>query len=168
MGDERVKAHAMCGLVCAGKTTTARALAEDLPALRLTRDDWMLQLYGPIRHDDPAYVAAIPRCTDLMWEVAGQALSLGVNVILDWNHWSRERRADSRERAAAAGVDLVVHYVEVPLETAIAQAKARSAAGDPSAHTIDEAGVRHLASIFEAPDAHEGTEIVRHSRETTS
>ena len=164
MATNRAKAHAMCGLVCSGKTTVARRLAEELPALRVTRDEWMLRLYGLRRHDDPEYVAAIPRCTELMWEVAGQALSLGVRVILDWNHWSRERRADSRERAASAGVDLIVHYVDVPLELAIAQAKARLAAGDPYAHSIDERGVRHFATVLEPPDRSEGIEVARHSR----
>ena len=165
VGDDRPKVHAMCGLVCSGKTTTARQIAEDLPALRLTRDEWMLKLYGPRRHDDPEYVAAIPRCTDLMWEMATQALALGMNVVLDWNHWSRERRAESRDRATAAGADLVVHYVEVPVETAIVQATARLAAGQTYVHPIDESEVRHFATIFETPDPSEGIEVVRHPRE---
>ena len=47
--------HLMCGLVAAGKTTLARRLAHDLPAVRLTRDEWMLRLYGG-SYDDPSYV----------------------------------------------------------------------------------------------------------------
>lgn len=165
MGDDGVKAHAMCGLVCSGKTTIARRLAEELPALRLTRDEWMLHLYGSRRHDDVEYVAAIPRCTDFMWDVAGQVLSLDVGVILDWNHWNQAQRANSRERAAAAGADLVVHYVDVPLELAIAHAKTRLAAEEPYTHPIDEDEVRHFATIFEPPAPHEGIEVVRHGHD---
>lgn len=164
VGSGGPKAHAMCGVVGAGKTTTARRLARELPALRLTLDEWMLKLYGPRRYDDPEYVAAIPRCMDVMWDVAGQVLSLGVSVILDWNHWDETRRADSRRRAAAVGVGLVVHYVEVPLKVAIAQAGARLAAGDAGAHGIDEDGVRHSAAILTPPDPREGVEVIRHGR----
>ena len=165
MGGEGTKVHAMCGLVCSGKTTTARRLAKDLPALRLTRDEWMLQLYGLRRPDDPECVAAIPGCTDLLWDVAGQAVALGASVILDWNHWSREQRADGRKRAAAAGAELIVHYVDIPLELAVAQAKARRAAGEPYTHAIDDNEVRHFATIFEPPDPSEGIEVVTHRRD---
>jgi hypothetical protein len=49
--------HLMCGLVAAGKTTLARKLAEELqlPAVRLSRDEWMIRPYG-LPHEDPAYV----------------------------------------------------------------------------------------------------------------
>lgn len=158
------RVHAMCGLVGAGKTTVARQLSKELPALRLTRDEWMLQLYGPLRHDDPEYVEAIPRCTDRMWDVATQALSLGVGVILDWNHWDEARRGESRGRAAAAGTQLVVHFVDVSLEVAVAQASARLSLDEAGSHRIEEHEVRHFATIFEPPDRHEGFEVVHHRR----
>src|SRR5947209_1082007 len=75
--------HLMCGLVAGGKTTLARQLAEELPALRFSRDEWMIRLYG-LSYDDPRYVAHLDACTGLMWDLAVEALRLGVNVILDW------------------------------------------------------------------------------------
>ena len=157
----RPQVHVLCGLVAAGKTTLAKNLAAELPALRLSRDEWMIRLYG-LPHDDPKYVAALDSCTRLLWDVALDALNLGVSVILDWNHWSRERRADAKERAHAAGFNLIVHYLDVPLETAIARAAARGAAAPQHTHHIDEEGVRHMASIFEPPTESEGSPIVRH------
>lgn len=103
----------VCGLVAAGKTTLARRLADELPALRLSRDEWMIRLYG-LSYDDPRYVERLDPCTDLMWDVAIAALRLGVDVILD-------------------------------------------------AHRIDEAAVRHVATIFEPPIEDEGIHIVRHT-----
>ena len=38
--------HIMVGLPCSGKTTRARALEAELPALRLTPDEWHLRLFG--------------------------------------------------------------------------------------------------------------------------
>ena len=85
----------MCGLVGAGKTTLARELARELPAVRLSRDEWMLRLYGG-RHDDPAYVERLVPCTELMWDVAFATVTAASSVVLDWNFWSRERRREAR------------------------------------------------------------------------
>ena len=38
--------HLLCGLVAAGKTTLAKQLARSLPAVRLSRDEWMIRLDG--------------------------------------------------------------------------------------------------------------------------
>lgn len=113
--------HLMCGLVGGGKTTLARQLAEELPALRFSRDEWMIRLYG-LSYDDPRYVEHLDPCTELMWDVAVDALRLGVNVILDWNHWSQQRRADALDRSRKAGFDAVVHFLDVPIDTAIRRA----------------------------------------------
>lgn len=153
-----IAVHAMCGIVGSGKTTIARALADELPALRLSRDEWMLRLYG-LDYDDPAYVAAVGPCTELLWDVAADSLRGGLSVVLDWNHWSRERRAETKTRCAQLGVELQVHFVDASVETALAQALARR---DDDSHVLDEAGVRHSAAILEPPSADEGFVIVRH------
>jgi predicted kinase len=153
--------HLMCGLVAAGKTTLARELARDLPAVRLSRDEWMLRLYGG-RHDDPAYVERLVPCTELMWDVALEIVTVGANVVLDWNFWSRERRQEARQRAATAGAGVQLHWLDVPVEVAAERARRRQDDRPAHAHDIDEDGVRHFASIFEAPDDREGIVVVRH------
>lgn len=152
----------MCGMVAAGKTTLARQLAEDLPAVRLSRDEWMLRLHGG-RFDDPDYVQRLGPCTELMWDVALDIVRSGSHVVLDWNFWSRERRMEARHRAEAAGVGVVVHWIDVPVEEVVERARRRLGAKPPDAHEIDERSVRHFATIFEAPMDEEGLPIERHS-----
>jgi predicted kinase len=41
--------HLIHGYVGAGKTTFARRLEQELPAIRFSHDEWMTRLYG----DDP-------------------------------------------------------------------------------------------------------------------
>jgi predicted kinase len=154
--------HVLCGLAAAGKTTLAKSLAKELPALRLSRDEWMLRLYG-LPYDDPRYVAALEPCSNLMWDVATDVLALGTSVVLDWNHWSRQRRADAKARASQAGVQVVVHYLDVPLETALERARERRSSPSGYFHTIDDDGVRQTSAIIEAPAPSEGMRIVRHS-----
>jgi predicted kinase len=95
--------------------------------------------------------------------VAAQALRVGVHVVLDWNHFSRERRANAAERAHRAGAHLVVHHLDVPVATAVERARARRLTASLDTHRVDSEGVRHSARIFELPSETEGLTIVRHS-----
>ena len=83
-------------------------------------------------------------------------------MILDWNHWSRQRRADALDRARMAGFDAVVHFLDVPIDTAIRRARNRLSTRPADAHRIDEAAARHFATIFEQPTDDEGLQIIRH------
>jgi predicted kinase len=154
--------HLMCGLVASGKTTLARGLAADLGALRLSRDEWMIRLYG-LPHDDPRYVERLDSCTELMWDVAFAVIVTGMDVILDWNFWSRHRRADALARASREGVSVKLHWLDVPVEVAIERAEQRLRDAPPNTHRIDADGVRHFATIFQPPDEQEGLPIVRHT-----
>ena len=151
--------HAMCGIVGSGKTTVAKRLARELPALRLSRDEWMLKLHG-LAFDDPAYVEAMGPCTELMWDVAARALAADLDVVLDWNHWSRDRRADSLARCTHLGVEMRLHFIDVSVDAAADRALRRR---DATSHVLDEDGVRHSATILEVPSDGEGFVVVRHS-----
>src|SRR5580704_17681838 len=66
------------------------------------------------------------------------------------------RRREWASRATAQGYGPVLHYIRVPLDTAIAQASERNARATAYAHDLDGAAIRHLASIFEEPADDEG------------
>jgi predicted kinase len=157
MSGEGPTVHLLCGLVGSGKSTYARALADRLPAVRFSLDEWMLRLYDE-RYDSPEYVSKLVPCKELIWDLALEVLRLGHDVVLDWNQWSRERRAEWRTRVERAGYRPVLHWIDVPLRVAIARTTARS---DDHAHVIDEAGVRQHSEIFESPSDDEGLEIRR-------
>lgn len=152
------RVHLLAGLNGAGKTTYARHLEAELPAVRFTLDEWVLRLHS-LRYDDPAYPALAESCKSLIWDTALQVLRADVDVVLDWNQWSRERRAESAAMARAQGFEPVLYYIRVRLDTAINQATARNAQDLAYAHTLDAAGVRHLASIFEEPNQDEGIQL---------
>lgn len=139
--------HLLAGLNGSGKTTHARRLEKTLPAVRFTLDEWMLRLHD-MKFDDPLYPAASDNCRSLIWDLAAQVLHTGASVVLDWNLWSRERRAEAAARAYALGAPCHLHFVDVALETAIEQVRRRS---DSHAHQLDADAVRHLSTIWEAP-----------------
>ncbi len=148
--------HLLVGLNAAGKTTHARRLEQEVPAVRFTLDEWVLRLFGTA-YDHPTYPEQARRCQHLIWDLACQVLATGTDVVLDWNQWSRQRRDHWRDRAGAEGHATVVHYLPVPVDTAIARAAQRGS--DRHSHDLDAAAVRHLAGMLEVPTEDEGGEL---------
>ncbi len=144
--------HLLAGLNGAGKTTLARQLEANLPAVRFSLDEWMLRLHR-LSFDDERYPELAGKCRALIWDLTAQVVRTGTSVVLDWNMWSRERRANAVRRATELGVQCHLHHVVVPLHVAIQRASDRR---DPRAHRLDADAVRHLADLFEPPEASEG------------
>lgn len=150
--------HLLAGLNGAGKSTHARRLEHECPAVRYTLDEWMLRLYQ-FSYDDARYAELSERCQNLIWDVAAQVLATGADVVLDWNLWSRSRRVSWRDRVVATGHHSLLHYVRVPVETAIRQVEHRRRDGVVNVHDLDAEAVQHLADLFEEPTAKEGLDL---------
>jgi predicted kinase len=105
-------AHLIHGYLGAGKTTLARKLENDLPAIRFTHDEWMARLYG----DDPPadeFQALYRRVSERIDSLWPRCLELGVDVVLDLNFWSRRQRDETRATALTLGAntDSIVSHV---------------------------------------------------------
>jgi predicted kinase len=111
--NQAATAHLLHGFVGAGKTTFARKLEMELPAIRFTHDAWMNRLYGP---NPPAadFAERACRVDQLIWSCARRALELGTDVILDSGFWTRKSRDEARNRIRAGGFRWVLYSVEVP------------------------------------------------------
>ena len=49
-----------------------------------------------------------------MWLVVARALTLNVNVILDFGFWSQSEREDFRSRATSLGASSEICFLDVP------------------------------------------------------
>ena len=95
-------AHLIHGYLGAGKTTFARRLEQELPAIRFSHDEWMTRLYGdnpPIEH----FADLCRRVYEQVEQIWPRCLELGVDVVLDCGFWSRQERDDTRARITALG-----------------------------------------------------------------
>ena len=81
--------HLMVGLPCSGKTTLAQKLEHELPALRLTLDEWHIRLFGQDA-EEPEHDARHSLIETILWNIASRALEFGTNVILDYGFWARK------------------------------------------------------------------------------
>lgn len=98
------------GLPCCGKTTATCRFEEEHHALRLTKDEWMKALYGA---ENPSSASDV--IEGRLIAVALRALSLGVNVALDFGLWSRDERTALRYAGEQAGAAVVLWYAPVTL-----------------------------------------------------
>jgi len=146
--------HLTCGLPCAGKTTLAKQIERDAPALRLTTDDWLTRLLpaDPADHPD---AATRDRLEALLLDAAIRALELGTDVVLDFGVWSKVEREAFRARAAAVGARTELHFLDVPLDDLIERVNARNAALPPGTYAITEEQMRLYWTMFEPPSADE-------------
>lgn len=146
-------AFLMHGFIGSGKTTCARRLEHERPALRFTHDEWMHALWGP---NPPAaeFEAARPRVAGLIWRVALQALALGNDVVLDFGFWTRASRDEARARLTAAGFAHRLLCFDAPEAVLRARVARRNAALPAEALFIDPATFTALWRGFEplAPD----------------
>ena len=146
--------HLMVGLPCSGKTTLARRLAAELPALRLTPDGWQVRLFGQDA-DDADHDRRHAAIEALLWGIAADALALGTDVILDFGFWTKAERDDFRARAVAMGIEFRIHYAACATDELLRRLKARNAALPAGSFAIREAALRHRITLFEPPDPEE-------------
>jgi predicted kinase len=144
----------LCGLPGAGKTTLARQMEQERPALRLSPDEWIAQILA-----DASDQAELDRLRSpiesVQWEIAARALHLGIDVILEWGFWSREERMKYRAQAEALGARVEVRFLEVGREELWARLSKRNANLPPGTFVITEDQLHLWWTLFQPPSAEE-------------
>jgi predicted kinase len=138
----------LCGLPGAGKTTLARRLEEQIPALRLSPDEWLTAL-GIDLWDGRAR----DRVEGLQWELARRILRLGGSAVLENGYWTRAEREARRQQAAALGphVRVELRYLDAPLDELWQRLERRNASREWRTAPITRAKLEEWANIFEPP-----------------
>jgi predicted kinase len=136
----------VCGLPGSGKTTHARAVAEQAGGIRFCADEWMEAL--SIDHYDEARRHKVEA---LQWKAAQELLQLGLVVIIEWGTWSRADRDTLRLRAREIGAAVELHYFTAPLGVLFDRIQRRGR--EQPAITWER--FKDWARKFEAPNARE-------------
>ena len=136
----------MVGHVGAGKSTRARALATEWPAVRLAPDDWMMPLFG---HPDVDGKRAVVE--GLLLRTALDVLRQGSSVILDFGLWRIEERAALHWLAARLGADARTEFLTVDPETQWERVDGRWAQSPPGTWRISREELLATRAMVDEP-----------------
>ena len=119
-------AHLIHGYLGAGKTTFARQLERDIPAIRFSHDEWMVRLYG----DDPPieqFAVFYWRIHEQVEEIWLRCLELGLDVVLDFGFWTRQERDATRAKIIELGAEARLYRLTCPEDEAWRRIEKRNA-----------------------------------------
>ena len=136
----------ICGLPGSGKTTFAKQLAPQVPAVRLCPDEWKHDL-GIDYYDEQGRV----RLENRLWRLAQELLTLGQSVILENGFWARGERDGLRLGARELGVAVELHYLEAPVEELWRRLQLRNDEARPGVAPIKREDLQQVGTPVRSP-----------------
>lgn len=146
----------MCGFLGFGKTTIAKRLEKELPALRLTHDEIMLKKYG--RNPDD-FEEKYKEVDKFIRNEAEKAIKQGKNVILDYGFWTREQRRVYYKWGKYLTPNVIFYALLCDMEIAKQRVLARTK-NNSEELWIDENCFNKLLQCYEAISEEEGYPII--------
>ena len=144
----------MCGLPGAGKTTRAKRLEREKPALRLSPDEWIAPLLQDASDLDELARLRAP-VENLQWRVAERVLDLGTDVVLEFGFWYRRNRLDCLSRARDLDVRVELYLFEAEKEELWRRLSSRNAELPDATFHVSRGQLDRWYPLFEKPQPDE-------------
>ncbi|MEK7572136.1 MAG: ATP-binding protein [Patescibacteria group bacterium] len=116
MNKKQPIAYIISGFIGAGKTTFARRLEKETGAIRITKDEWVIKIFGNEITSDKNFEEYDKKVTELAKHIAFKMLKAGGDVILDEGFWAKSQRNDIKREISKLGAKSILYYVECPVE----------------------------------------------------
>ncbi len=159
--NENKTIYAVAGQMGSGKTTWARKLAKEKKALFFSTDQWIANLGVPIgSHEN--YAKYYTGLRDRIFEVAKQALNLGVPVVFDFGVNLPNGRAGLLKFANTCDADLEIYHVSVPVQVCRERVRERNInrPEDIFSFTFSDEDFNIISKNYEPPADDEGIKII--------
>lgn len=160
-------AYIVIGFIGSGKTTFARKLEKETGAIRFTKDEWMVRLFGNTPPKDK-FAEYDSRMAALATDMALKCLQAGIDVIIDEGFWVKEHRDEIREKVQNVGAIPKLYYLEVPFEVMKARTLKRTENPPVDSFTIDEESFDHYWKFFRPPGKNEECILIRPYSDTNA
>ena len=155
-------AHIIIGFIGSGKTTFARKLEKETGAVRFTKDEWMVRVFGntPPKGKFEEYDS---KMTLLASDMALKCLKSGTDIIIDEGFWAKEHREAISEKVKKAGAIPKLYFIDTPFEVMEARTLKRTENPPADSFTIDEEAFDHYWKFFSPPDEGEEFTLINQS-----
>lgn len=140
----------MVGLAGSGKSTRATELAEALPAVRLSPDEWMRPLF-----DDPDPNDLRPVLEGRLIATAVAILRTGTSVILDFGLWRRQERVALSWLAGQVGAVARTEYLPISRKEQSERIAKRRRRSPETEWSVTQAELDEWREMLDEPDAAE-------------
>lgn len=154
----------LCGKMAAGKSTVARALAEQEDAVLLVQDEFLDALYPGEIVDLSDFARCASRLRNALAPHVCALLSRGVPVVLDFPGNTKDQRAWFRSLFERANAGHELHFIDTPDDLCKSQLRKRSEHLPPGTPWTTEAEFEAVTAYFQPPSDVEGFNVVRHQR----
>ncbi|MBI3559781.1 ATP-binding protein [Candidatus Gottesmanbacteria bacterium] len=157
-------AYVIIGFIGSGKTTFANKLEKETGALRFTKDEWVIAIFG----HDPTFKGFDiydNRISKLAVDVALYCLKAGNDIIIDEGFWVRSQRDEIREKIEKAGGRVQFYYVKNTHETMKLRISKRNQKPTSDAFVINQEMYDGYRKYFDEPSPEEKCIIVENVEE---
>ncbi len=146
--------YLICGFIGAGKTTFAKKLEQKTGAVRITKDEWLISLFGhdPTIEHFEMYDNTICRLAN---DIAFEFIKRGVDVIIDDGFWIRKQRDEMREKIKHVGGKVILYYLPTPMEAMKKRVVNRNQRLSKDSFEISEVLFEKYQQYWEPPQADE-------------
>ena len=147
----------LCGKLCSGKSTYARALREKSPStVILSCDALMLTLFpqGAGEHHD----TLSERAREYLFMLSLDILATGADVILDWGFWTKQWRQKARAFYEKHSIPCSLHYIDVApdiWQRHILSRNEEVLQGATDLYAVDEGLLNKVNTLFVPPEPDE-------------
>ncbi len=143
------------GCTGAGKTTYARALADEIGGVTFSIDEWMVALFwadSPQPIDFGWTMERVKRCEAQIFATARQMVKRGVPAILDLGFTTKAHREAFRALATEHALSAPIHFVDVPAEERWRRVERRNEErGETYAMQVDRQMFDFMEGMWEPP-----------------
>ncbi len=125
-------------------------------AALLSIDEIMLSLFG--QHCGDKHDEYSEKAQTYLFHKSLELIEVGVDVILDWGFWSKEKRNFARKFYSSRNIACEIHYIDVSDETWAARLEKRNHAvlkGEVNAYYVDKNLAAKVIPHFDVPSKDE-------------
>jgi predicted kinase len=154
--------HLIFGATGAGKSTYAVKLAETLPGVRFSIDEWMNRLFwmdAPATQDGTWAMARVERCTAQMRNVIAELARTGAPAVVDAGLTTKVDRAAFTDWAESQGLTCRLHWLDVAPNIRWTRVGARNDGGGGTGFEVTREMFDFMENLWEPPT---DEEMMRH------